>query len=175
MNVACLPRLDGGMRPGQGPVDALLEGPSMTEEQRQQLWLHQAMLTHLLTGPEDVMRLARENIRRWRSMHPGGWPNGRVPPSVGQHPHPGTGADCQHDPQHQPPGARTAPELPVRRRSERDRTDPGAPDLPCKARAGGLNRQQLARLLRAACDVTEDPKILVTGSQAVLGKRGEDE
>lgn len=50
-------------------VDALLEAQSMTEEQRKQLWMHQAMLTHLLTRPEEVMGLARENTRRWSSMH----------------------------------------------------------------------------------------------------------
>ena len=50
-------------------VDALLEGQAMTDEQRKQLWMHQAMLTHLLTRPEEVMGLARENIRRWSSMH----------------------------------------------------------------------------------------------------------
>ena len=32
-----------------------------------------------------------------------------------------------------------------------------------------MNRQQLARLLRAACDVTKGPEVLVMGSQAVLG------
>ncbi|MCE0485873.1 hypothetical protein [Ornithinimicrobium sediminis] len=41
----------------------------MTDAQRKQLWMHQAMLTHLLTRPEEVMGLARENIRRWSSMH----------------------------------------------------------------------------------------------------------
>lgn len=50
-------------------IDALLEGQTMTDEQRKQLWMHQAMLTHLLTRPEEVMGLARENIRRWSSMH----------------------------------------------------------------------------------------------------------
>lgn len=50
-------------------IDALLEGRTMTNEQRKQLWMHQAMLTHLLTRPEEVMGLARENIRRWSSMH----------------------------------------------------------------------------------------------------------
>jgi hypothetical protein len=38
-----------------------------------------------------------------------------------------------------------------------------------------MNRQQLARLLRAACDVTKDPEVLVMGSQAVLGTWDEDE
>lgn len=38
-----------------------------------------------------------------------------------------------------------------------------------------MNRQQLARLLRAACDITKDPEVLVMGSQAVLGTWDEDE
>ncbi|WP_289019982.1 hypothetical protein [uncultured Ornithinimicrobium sp.] len=38
-----------------------------------------------------------------------------------------------------------------------------------------MNRQELARLLMAACDVTKDPEVLVMGSQAVLGTWDEDE
>lgn len=42
---------------------------SLTLEQHRQLWMHQAMLTHLLTRPEDVMAKARDNIEHWQSMH----------------------------------------------------------------------------------------------------------
>lgn len=62
-------RLGSHRRIRRSDVEALLEAQSMTDEQRKQLWMHQAMLTHLLTRPEEVMGLARENIRRWRSMH----------------------------------------------------------------------------------------------------------
>lgn len=45
------------------------EEQTMTHEQRKQLWMHQAMLTHLLTKPDEVIELARDNIRRWSSTH----------------------------------------------------------------------------------------------------------
>ena len=38
-----------------------------------------------------------------------------------------------------------------------------------------MKRSELAHILRAACDVTNDPEILVIGSQAILGSFGEDE
>jgi hypothetical protein len=38
-----------------------------------------------------------------------------------------------------------------------------------------VNRQQLARLLSVACDVTNDPRVQFMGSQAVLGTWDEDE
>lgn len=68
-------RVGAHRRIRRSDVDALLEAQSMTEEQRQQLWMHRALLTHLLTRPEEVMGLARENIRRWSSMHR---PDGRT-------------------------------------------------------------------------------------------------
>ena len=48
---------------------ANVEQQPMTHEERKQLWMHQAMLTHLLTRPDEVIERARENIRRWSSMH----------------------------------------------------------------------------------------------------------
>jgi hypothetical protein len=38
-----------------------------------------------------------------------------------------------------------------------------------------VNRDQLAHLLRAACDVTGDPDTLVIGSQSILATHDEDE
>lgn len=38
-----------------------------------------------------------------------------------------------------------------------------------------MNRSELAHILRAACDVTEDPAILVIGSQAILASFDEEE
>lgn len=38
-----------------------------------------------------------------------------------------------------------------------------------------MDRQQLAHVLRAACDVSGDPEIVVLGSQAILGSFDEDE
>jgi hypothetical protein len=38
-----------------------------------------------------------------------------------------------------------------------------------------MNRSQLAHLLRAACEITDDPDILVIGSQAILASHDEDE
>lgn len=38
-----------------------------------------------------------------------------------------------------------------------------------------MKRSELAHILRAACNVTSDPEILVIGSQAILGSFGEDE
>ena len=38
-----------------------------------------------------------------------------------------------------------------------------------------MNREQLAHILRAACDVTKDPDILVIGSQSVLASYDEDQ
>lgn len=53
----------------QSDLEELTAPRSLTLEQRRQLWMHQAMLTHLLTQPEEVMDLARKNIERWESMH----------------------------------------------------------------------------------------------------------
>lgn len=38
-----------------------------------------------------------------------------------------------------------------------------------------MNRDQLAHLLRVACEITDDPEMLVIGSQAILGTYGESE
>jgi hypothetical protein len=38
-----------------------------------------------------------------------------------------------------------------------------------------VKRSELAHILRAACDVTSDPEILVLGSQAILGSFDDDE
>ncbi len=38
-----------------------------------------------------------------------------------------------------------------------------------------MDRQQLAHILRAACDVSGDPGVIVLGSQPILGTYDEDE
>lgn len=38
-----------------------------------------------------------------------------------------------------------------------------------------MRRSELAHILRAACDVTHDPEILVIGSQSILGSFDEEE
>ena len=38
-----------------------------------------------------------------------------------------------------------------------------------------MKKSELANILRAACDVTKDPEILVIGSQAILASFSEDE
>jgi len=38
-----------------------------------------------------------------------------------------------------------------------------------------MDRSQLAHILRAACDVTGDPDVIVLGSQSILGTYAEDE
>lgn len=38
-----------------------------------------------------------------------------------------------------------------------------------------MKRSELARILRAACDVTSDPEIIVIGSQAILATFDEEE
>lgn len=50
-------------------VEEITSRRSLTFEQRRQLWMHQAMLTHLLTRPEEILDLARDNIDRWQSVH----------------------------------------------------------------------------------------------------------
>ncbi len=38
-----------------------------------------------------------------------------------------------------------------------------------------MKKTELAHILRAACEITGDPNILVIGSQSILGSFGEDE
>ncbi|WP_340537918.1 helix-turn-helix domain-containing protein [Nocardioides sp. GXZ039] len=44
-------------------------GHSMTREQEKSLWLHRALMTPLLTAPQEVIDRAFENITRWKSEH----------------------------------------------------------------------------------------------------------
>jgi excisionase family DNA binding protein len=41
----------------------------LTREQEKSLWLHRALLLPLLTEPDAILAKARENLRRWSSMH----------------------------------------------------------------------------------------------------------
>ena len=44
-----------------------------------------------------------------------------------------------------------------------------------RERAVAMNRQQLAHILRAACEITQDRDVLVLGSQSILGTFDEDD
>jgi hypothetical protein len=58
-------------------VDALRsERLDLGHEQERSLWLHRAVLGHLVTDPEGTLATALGNIGRWRSRHrPGGMTN----------------------------------------------------------------------------------------------------
>ena len=43
--------------------------PGLTREQERSLWLHRALMTPLMTSPEEVLDRARANIGRWRAEH----------------------------------------------------------------------------------------------------------
>ncbi len=62
-------RIGAHRRVRQSDLDQLLTPLSLTVEQQKQLWLHQAMLGHLLTDPEGVIHTARSNIARWLPQH----------------------------------------------------------------------------------------------------------
>ncbi|MDT0202504.1 helix-turn-helix domain-containing protein [Nocardioides sp. AE5] len=49
-------------------VNRLLR-PSLTREQEKSLWLHRALMTPLLTAPQEVIDHAFENITRWKGAH----------------------------------------------------------------------------------------------------------
>lgn len=44
-------------------------GHFLTREQEKSLWLHRALMTPLLTAPEDVIDRAFANIARWKREH----------------------------------------------------------------------------------------------------------
>lgn len=44
-------------------------GPSLTREQEKSLWLHRALMTPLLTAPDEVIDRALANIARWKGEH----------------------------------------------------------------------------------------------------------
>lgn len=46
----------------------LLE-PQRTREQEKSLWLHRALLGHLMLEPENVLATAQNNLRRWKPGH----------------------------------------------------------------------------------------------------------
>ncbi|WP_235681058.1 helix-turn-helix domain-containing protein [Tomitella gaofuii] len=46
-------------------IDHLL-APRLTREQAKSLWLHRALLAHLVTEPDRMLETARENIRVWK-------------------------------------------------------------------------------------------------------------
>lgn len=46
-------------------IEHLLE-PRLTREQQKSLWLHRALLAHLVTEPDRMLETARENIRVWK-------------------------------------------------------------------------------------------------------------
>jgi excisionase family DNA binding protein len=51
-------------------VDRLLaRGVRLRREEERSLWLHRALLSHLLRDPDRVMAHARANLERWRGQH----------------------------------------------------------------------------------------------------------
>lgn len=51
-------------------IDRFLQ-PPLTLEQEKSLWLHRALLGHLMLDPQRVLETARENIARWTPVHRG--------------------------------------------------------------------------------------------------------
>lgn len=43
--------------------------PLLTREQAKSLWLHRALLGHLMIDPSSVLDTARSNLRSWKSVH----------------------------------------------------------------------------------------------------------
>lgn len=41
----------------------------LTREEERSLWLHRALMTPLMTSPDEVLDRARANIERWRAEH----------------------------------------------------------------------------------------------------------
>lgn len=51
-------------------VERLVQGPrELTRAQSKSLWLHRAVLGHLMLDPEGVMDQARERLDRWSDVH----------------------------------------------------------------------------------------------------------
>ena len=63
--------IDGQRRMRRCDVEAFLR-PSMSREQVEALWLHQAVAGRLVRDPRAVMAAAAINLRRLRRMHPDG-------------------------------------------------------------------------------------------------------
>lgn len=49
-------------------VQGLLE-PPLTREQEKSLWLHRALLAHLMLDPQKILKTALTNIEDWKSKH----------------------------------------------------------------------------------------------------------
>lgn len=51
-------------------LDSVIQGliePPLTREQEKSLWLHRALLTHLMLDPQRVLKTALTNIHNWKS------------------------------------------------------------------------------------------------------------
>ncbi|GAA1489154.1 hypothetical protein GCM10009626_19000 [Brachybacterium sacelli] len=46
-----------------------LFNPQLTREQEKSLWLHRALMGHLMLDPQKVLQMATENITRWKPKH----------------------------------------------------------------------------------------------------------
>jgi hypothetical protein len=72
--------------------------------------------------------------------------------------------------------SRASPELPLRRSADRVRTAGRPLSVQLHVPQDGImKKSELAHILRAASEVTDDPEILVIGSQAILASFSEDE
>jgi excisionase family DNA binding protein len=57
-------------RIARSDVERLLpRGVRLRREEERSLWLHRALLSHLLRDPDQVMAHARANLERWRGQH----------------------------------------------------------------------------------------------------------
>lgn len=46
-------------------------GQPLTREQEKSLWLHRALLTHIMLDPKTVLQAAHQNIASWKPKHRG--------------------------------------------------------------------------------------------------------
>lgn len=46
-----------------------LVAPQLTREQEKSLWLHRALLGHLMLNPQSVLEVAQTNIAQWQAKH----------------------------------------------------------------------------------------------------------
>jgi len=63
-------RVGSHRRIRRSEVQRIVE-PQLTREQEKSLWLHRALLGHLMIDPKNVIATARTNLNSWKSVHRG--------------------------------------------------------------------------------------------------------